>query len=204
MWEKPFEEVNVNPLRIPGRWRDGFVLDYHTTGSTYLGDNEFGHPVFDTKRTELGELLYRLKYRSDTAAITELVAAAQTFLQSWNPGATLILPVPPSRKARSRQPLLLLAEELGQRLGVPVRPDAVVLVKEIPELKNVYDYDARMRLLADAHRVDTSVTTGQVVLLFDDLYRSGATMNAITRTLYETGQVADVFALALTRTRSKT
>ncbi len=36
----------------------------------------------------------------------------------------------------------------------------------------------------------------------DDLYRSGATMDAITRALYDQGSAADVFALAITRTRS--
>jgi len=38
--------------------------------------------------------------------------------------------------------------------------------------------------------------------LFDDLYRSGATMDAITTALYEQGKAADVFALTITRTRS--
>ena len=39
--------------------------------------------------------------------------------------------------------------------------------------------------------------------MFDDLFRSGATMNSITVTLYEQGHASDVFALTLTRTRSK-
>ena len=39
-------------------------------------------------------------------------------------------------------------------------------------------------------------------LLFDDLYRSGATMNEITTTLYDQGSAADVFVLTITRTRS--
>lgn len=177
-------------------------MDYHTLGSTYLGDDEFGHPVFDTKRTELGDLLYRLKYRSDKTAVSDLVTAVVGFLQSWNPGVTVIVPVPPSRR-RPEQPVLLLADGLGRHLGIPVRSDAVTRVKDLPELKSVYDYDARIRLLADAHNVDASVVAGQSVLLFDDLYRSGATMNAITQALYEVGRAAEVFALAITRTRSK-
>lgn len=193
----------MNPMRIPGRWPEGFVLDYHTTGSTYLGDDQYGHPVFDTTRTELGELLYRLKYQSDITVVAALAGAAEEFLRSWNPGLTLVVPVPASRKDRPIQPVVVLAEELGRRVGLPVRADAVSRVKELPELKNVYDYDTRVRLLSDAHQVKTSVTTGQVVLLFDDLYRSGATMNAVTRTLYDLGGVSDVFALALTRTRSR-
>lgn len=44
---------------------------------------------------------------------------------------------------------------------------------------------------------------GRKVLLFDDLFRSGATMNSITAALLEKGQASEVFALTLTRTRSK-
>ncbi len=44
---------------------------------------------------------------------------------------------------------------------------------------------------------------GRSVLLFDDLFRSGATMNAITSSLYDQGTARDVYALTLTRTRSK-
>ena len=76
-------------------------------------------------------------------------------------------------------------------------------VQETPELKNVYAYDERLCLLDGAHRIETSVVEGRMILLFDDLYRSGATMNAITAALYDEGAVADVYALAITRTRSR-
>ena len=56
-------------MRIPGRWREGYVLDYHTLDSTYLGDDEYGHPMFDTKRSDVGELLYRLNERHHCGAL---------------------------------------------------------------------------------------------------------------------------------------
>lgn len=194
--------ANIKPMRIPGRWREGYALDYHTLGSTYIGDDQYGHPMFDTKRSEVGELLYRLKYRSDKAVLDELVDIAASFVRSWSPDVTILVPVPPSR-ARSDQPVQLIAERLGLRIDIPVHPNAVVRVKETPELKDVYAYDERLRLLEGAHRIEASVVRGQRVLLFDDLYRSGATMNAITAMLYDEGAVADVYALALTRTRSR-
>ena len=49
----------------------------------------------------------------------------------------------------------------------------------------------------NAHR-----TTGKNVLLFDDLFRSGATLNAITGLLLRQGQAASVRVLTITRTRS--
>ncbi len=195
--------VNIKPSRIPGRWREGFTLDYHTIGSTYLGDDEFGHPIFDTQRTEIGELLYRLKYRSDSSAVDEIVLTTVTFINSWNPGVDIIVPVPPTRSGRSLQPVLILAEALSRKLSIPNVSDAIATVKDIPELKNVYDYDERLRLLQGVHVIRSSIVEGKKILLFDDLYRSGATMNTITAALYDRSLAADVFALAITRTRSK-
>jgi competence protein ComFC len=189
-------------MQIPGRWRQGFVLDYHTVSSTYLGDDAFGHPMFDTKRSDIGELLYRLKYRSDVSVLDDLTSAAVRFVRSWNPGATVIIPVPPSRSSRPQQPVYVLAEALSNHLGIPVEY-AVTRIKETPELKDVYGYDARLRLLEGAHEIAAPAVRGQKVLLVDDLFRSGATMNAITSALYDQGGATDVYALALTRTRSR-
>jgi competence protein ComFC len=86
-------------------------------------------------------------------------------------------------------------------LNIPV-VNCVVRTRDIPQLKNVYDLDERAKLLEGLHDVDASQVRGKRVLLFDDLFRSGATMNAISAALYEKGAVADVLALTITRTRS--
>ena len=68
--------VAMHPMRVPGSWREGYVLDYHTKSSEFLGYDEYGHPRFETIRTEVGELLYRLKYRGRKDALAELVAGS--------------------------------------------------------------------------------------------------------------------------------
>lgn len=193
--------VTVRPMKIPGRWRDGYALDYHTFSSTYLGDDEFGHPQFETKRTEVGELLYRLKYKSDASAVAAIVETVASFLAAWKPGVDLIVPVPPSRP-RPSQPVLVLADALATHFDLPCVAGSVARNRDVPELKNVYDFTERIRLLAGAHAVDREQVQGRRILLFDDFFRSGATMNAITAALYDEGAVADVFALTITRTRS--
>ena len=194
--------ASIHPTEIPGRWREGFALDFHTLSSTFVGDDEYGHPIFETTRTELGELLLRLKYRSDVSVVGELADVAAAFVRTWNPGVELIVPVPPSR-ARAQQPVLMLAQALALELGISVDPGCVTRIREVPELKNVYEYDQRVRLLQGAHVVKQSVVGGRKVLLLDDLFRSGATMNAITGALYDQGHAAEVYALTITRTRSK-
>jgi hypothetical protein len=59
--------TKINPQRIYGNFVWGVALDVHTLSRTYLGLNESGHEVYDTARSEVGELLYRLKYPSVVA-----------------------------------------------------------------------------------------------------------------------------------------
>ena len=63
-------------------------------------------------------------------------------------------------------------------------------IRKTPQLKNVYDYAERAKVLEGAFRADSAVIRGQSILLFDDLYRSGATMNAVAKVLSAEGQAA--------------
>jgi competence protein ComFC len=190
----------VNPQRINGKWLRGFALDVHTVSSTYLGVNEAGHEVYDTRRSELGELLYRLKYRGDRSVVPEIAAAAAPMIARSLSKFDIIVPVPPSG-VRAVQPVILLAESIGAATRLPV-VDCVSPSRATTPLKGVVDPDRRRELLAGLYVIDADKTRGKNVLLFDDLYRSGATMNAITALLLEAGGAASVRALTITRTRS--
>jgi competence protein ComFC len=193
--------LDTNPVRIVGRWSIGYTLDVHTTSSNLVGHDEYGHPQFESKRSELGELLYRLKFRRDQSVIPEIAEVVGTFVESYLPKLDLIVPAPPSTP-RPEQPVILLARAIGEQIGIPVSDDCVWKVRETPQLKNVFDFDERSRLLDGAFELDSSVTKGKMVLLFDDLYRSGATLNAVTALLYDQGGAKDVVVLTLTRTRN--
>jgi len=51
--------------------------------------------------------------------------------------------------------------------------------------------------------VATTALSGKEVLVLDDLYRSGATMSAVAHALRSEGSAANVYVLALTRTRRR-
>jgi len=193
--------ISFHPVRIPGRWREGYALDLHTVQSTFLGDDAYGHARFDTERSVAGELLYWLKYRGDPSAVGALVEAAASFVRSWDPPVDVLVPVPASRP-RTLQPVLALGAALAKDLKLEFSPASLRRTRDMPELKDVYQYDERFRLLAGLHEVDRAIVQDRGVLLFDDLFRSGATMNAITAALYDEGGAGDVFALTITRTRS--
>jgi competence protein ComFC len=112
----------------------------------------------------------------------------------------LLIPVPPS-STRSFQPVLVLAKKLAEALRVKYFSDCITKVKDTPQLKNVSDADEHKKLLADAFVSDRSKVRGKSILLFDDLYRSGATMNEVSSSLQKSGRTDHIYALALTMKR---
>lgn len=92
---------------------------------------------------------------------------------------------------------------MGKALGVEVCKDCIKKVKGTPELKSVDEYQKRVEMLADAYDVAAEKTRDRNVLLIDDLYRSGATIEAVSKSLKEAGQAGRLFALAFTRTRKR-
>lgn len=192
--------TKINPQKIIGKWKSGIALDIHTVSSIRVGVNEQGHDVYDTTRSEIGELLYRLKYRNDLAAANDIVATAAAYLTPHQQKFDMIVPVPPS-SARPVQPVITLAKGIGDATNLPVI-ECVTLTRAATQLKGVTDPEKRKELLAGLHAVDTSQTRGKRILLFDDLFRSGSTMNAITDLLLGAGEAASVSVFTITRTRS--
>lgn len=191
--------TNTNPRRIDGPWEDGYVLDLHSSGSEFLGHDEFGHEQFDTHRTDVGELLYRLKYRSDSSALDEIGAVAEKFIRSWHIKFDVVVPAPPTR-VRRVQPLHQIAADLARRFDVPVVKAVSKKADGAAELKNLREYHERQAVLKGALLVNARSVAGKTVLLVDDLIRSGATLSAVAAALTEAG-VATIFAFALTKTR---
>jgi predicted amidophosphoribosyltransferase len=98
------------------------VLDVHSLSSTFLG-YEGSIPRFDTKYTELGELVYRFKYRGDGAALPAIIDTVERFIRQSKWEIDCIVSVPPSIERKS-QPVAEIARELSSRLGVPACDNA--------------------------------------------------------------------------------
>ncbi|NUM55820.1 MAG: ComF family protein [Candidatus Hydrogenedentes bacterium] len=195
--------MKVNPIKLDGDWKAGFALDVQTLSSVYIGDDEYGHPQFETRRSEVGELVYRLKYARDESVVRPLADTAAAFVKFRRWPIDVIVPVPPSRKSREYQPLLLLADAVGQALSLPVLRNCIAKVKATPELKSISDYAERLELLVDAYRVSAERIENRTILLLDDLYRSGATLKAAAGALSASGGAQSIYVLTFTKTRVK-
>ncbi len=191
--------VKINPMKLPpSPWVEGYVLDYHTVSSTPTGDPYYR---FDTKRTELGELLFRLKYRpGGSVVVADIVDTAEQFVGGWRPPIECVVPAPPSL-TRKTQPAVELARELAARLRLPVFEDAVVKVKTTPQMKNIDDWSERQRVLAEAVQAGRRDVRGKSILLLDDLIESGSTLRRAAEVLLKDSGARAIYALVLTRTK---
>ena len=110
-----------------------------------------------------------------------------------------IIPVP-SSKPRAAQPVDAIADALGKHRGVRVLKG--YLTKKGAEIKGVDDPDKRAKLLEGQISIaGTSDIAGRKVLLLDDVYRSGATLNVCCGILKAQAKVGDVCVLTMTKTR---
>ena len=193
--------ISINPKELKGNWFEGFALDFHTLSSEYIGDDEYGQPQFQTERSEVGELIFRLKYRSDRTVVKTLSLLAVDFLKSRQWPIEVIVPIPPSRSDRVFQPVHLLSEHIAKSLDLPIYKDCLIKTKNNPELKSVYDYDERIKILQGAYSVIPDDISGKALLLVDDLYRSGATLRVVTEALKNEGRAGSIYVMVFTKTR---
>lgn len=185
----------LHPVRIYGVWDEGIVLDNHMLKSVFIGYDENGKEQFENTRTELGELLYKFKYQSNTEVLNDIMELVKNILDKWNlkDKIDLVIPVPPTNKLRKYQPVEKLSFEIAQYLNKEC--DASLLKKDSTlQSKNGYDIVGTIRQLKTLDREAN-------ILVIDDLYSTGATLNETCKVLKKDSNVKKIYCLAMTRTK---
>jgi len=196
--------MKIDPKMITGNWKHGWALDQHTIRSTASASDSIGHSTFDTERTEIGEALYKLKYRGDRAQVEPIAQTVANFIRGRSELTDIkaVLAVPPSDTRRSFQPVEVVAARIGAMLDLPAPDDYLLKAKQTIPLKGVTDKRTRREELEGAFAVADQRFADQHVLLFDDLFRSGETLKAVTVALLFLGNAAKVSVVTATSTRS--
>jgi len=188
-------------IKIDGNWKAGYAIDLHTISSVYLGDNLDGKPQFDNDRSEMGELINRLKYHSDKSTIPKIIEIINKNLKNIT-AVDFLVPVPPSNLKRIFQPVYEIVNELSKSSSVPMLQD-IIYKTDIEELKSISNPAKREAILRNSLKVNPHIDIeNKIILLIDDVYRSGATVRAITDLLYNQAKVKSVYLLTMTKTRS--
>jgi len=194
--------MNVNIMKITGDWNGGLVLDWHVAHSEFLGYNQYGHPDYNTVRTEVGEALYQLKYRSDLTQIDTLAKAMADAVKLNFPTVAFIVPMPPS-KQRTVQPLLLLANKVAEFLGIPIFDNILLKNGTTPQMKDIGTRVEKIQALMGCFQINAAITNDGKwdVLIIDDLYSSGASLSAATMAMSTYDKVNNIYVTAFSRTK---
>jgi hypothetical protein len=176
-----------HPRTLPGSWSVGWALGFH---SQFSGAN--------WSRSGPGELAFRLKYQDDLSVLPALVdlAAALITEQPRLGQVDAILPVPPSTP-RQHDPVSSFAQALGERLGLAVLP-ILVKTRQTEPQKQMHNLAQKHANVKGAFALQSEVK-GKRLLVVDDLFDSGATLEEIYRLLWN-ARAAQVNVLTLTRT----
>ena len=176
-----------HPRALKGNWSIGFALDFH---SSYKGA--------DWNRSGIGDLVYRLKYQSDASTLPTLIEHTRKFFAAHPEMSQfdLILPVPPSTP-REFSPVHEFCKALSSAFNKPAQT-CIIKTRQTQPQKEMKTLPQKRDNVAGAFAVN-GVINGKRVLLIDDLFDSGATLEEITKVLLQ-HRVARVNVLTFTKT----
>ena len=163
--------------------------------SVFLGYDEDGKEKFENTRTELGELLYKFKYQKDQNSLLRIMDLIKDILDRWNlkEKIDIVIPVPPSNKTREYQPVFEIAKEVAKYLGKEYKVD--VLSKESNlQVKDGYNINGMIKQ-------NKNIENESNILIIDDLYSTGATLNEVCKVLRNDNNVKNLYCLAMTKTK---
>jgi ComF family protein len=116
------------------------------------------------------------------------------------PGEALVsVPLHPRRlRERGYNQSILLAGELGKRIGLPVIEDCLIRVKQAQPQVRAGDVEERWRNVADAFMCHDERISGKQIILIDDVCTSGATLESCAAAL-KNKRATSVWGLTLAR-----
>jgi len=193
--------MEVNIKEITGVWKLGYSLDKHTIRSTPIGYNEFGHMQFDTERPEAGEALFQLKYRSDFSQVPLIAQQMKASFSDAFLSVGLVIPMPPS-KVRPRQPVVEIAKDFANLMGIPCYENLLVKKSDTPPMKDIANREDKVTTLMGAFTAYDVLDNGLYdVLIIDDLFDTGSSLEAATNVLRGYNKIQNVFVATVTRKR---
>ena len=114
-------------------------------------------------------------------------ARYETLIRRWNVDAIVPIPVHPSRRRkRGFNQAEVLAQIIGERLGIRVLPDLLVRTKRTMPQKELSAAE-RLKNLSGAFAAGASHPEIRRILLVDDIYTTGSTIEACSRVLRSAG-----------------
>src|SRR5581483_8750354 len=145
------------------------------------------------------DLAFRYKYRGEQELAHDLAARWAQLLREHPglPKPDAVIPVPPSTP-RDFDPVSTLAAALASEPKIPALTNILVKTRATRPQKEMHSLAQKQANVRGAFALQGSLQ-GKHILLVDDLFDSGATLQEAARVL-QRGGAASIVALTLTKT----
>ena len=149
----------------------------------------------------MSDSVFRFKYagRMEYAAFygKDLYEKKKSWLRMVDPDALVPVPIHSSRmRKRGYNQSELIARELSRHSGIPLNTKLIQRVKRTQPLKNL-THTERQNNLKRAFKIRQNDVKLNTIVIIDDIYTTGSTIDAMTGVLKEAG-IKKVFFLSLT------
>ncbi len=158
-----------------------------------------GRAVF-RYRDDIKKSIYNFKYKNKREYapfyVDEIIRSLGSWIDNIAPDAFIPVPLHPKKqRQRGYNQAELIARELGERLNIPVADDIIFRTKQTVPQKELSD-DLRKKNMKKAFKIGENIVKLNVVIVVDDIYTTGSTMDAISACLLEAG-VQKIYCLSL-------
>lgn len=149
---------------------------------------------------DVRQSIYRMKYGGRREYIDyfadEMVRHLGTQIRLWQADALIGVPLHKARlRKRGYNQADLLAKKVGAKMGIPFYPDAVRRVQNTQPQKGL-NVQERQNNLKKAFIIGQNVVKSKVIIVIDDIYTTGSTIDAVAGTLLAAGALR-VYSLTL-------
>ena len=163
----------------------------------HLYDRGLGIFMYDeTMKRAISELKYKGRREYGEAFGDLLYENARSELMYWKPDCLIPIPLHPARaRERGYNQALIISEALSARCGIPTRSDILVRTMETDRMKELSAKD-RMNNLMRAFSAPGDCRGVRRAVLIDDIYTTGATIDAASAVLRRAG-IDEIYFLAV-------
>ncbi len=135
--------------------------------------------------------LYRFKYKNRREYAGYYAGEAAAQFDGWlrGTGVQAIVPIPMYRskqRLRGYNQAEVFAQALGQRTGIPVDRKLLLRVRNTTPQKELNEHERKYNL-KNAFQLRADIVKYNRILLADDIYTTGSTMDEASKTLLEAG-----------------
>ncbi|NLL76627.1 MAG: ComF family protein [Clostridiales bacterium] len=157
-----------------------------------------GMALFEYK--SMAASIYRFKYkgRQEYAEFfgKKMAGHLEDYLRVWKPEAFIPVPIHSSRmRTRGYNQAEVLAKRLSRETGIPLRTDIIKRCRKTAPQKNLSD-EERQNNLKKAFKICRNDVKLNTIVIIDDIYTTGSTIDAVAYELQKKG-IINIYYAAL-------